>query len=287
MSKIRKALERANEFRGSKNLPEKSANDLLHPLLRQNRVERQTDPQKIEITYSKTKVEQVDRHVLKKNKILSLFKENQTTDQVDNLRTQLLDKLEQLGGNSFLVTSANPGEGKTFISVNLGASIAQQLDRTVLIVDTDLRNPWKYHYDFASDFWGLKPAKGLADYLEEKAEIEEILINPGIDKLTLLPAGRHLPNASELLGSNRMVQLIEEVKKRYAKDRVVIFDCPALLRFTDPLVISDMVDGILLVVEAEKTTPEDLKKVVGLLKGKNLLGTVFNKSRENFTNDYV
>jgi protein-tyrosine kinase len=156
-----------------------------------------------------------------------------------------------------------------------------------LIIDTDLRNPWKYHADFAGDFWGVKTDKGLADYLLKEAEIEEILINPGIDKLTLLPAGRHLPNPAELLSSKRMEQFIREVTSRYGSNRICIFDSPAMLRYTDPLVISDLVDGILLVVEAERTTPEEMKKLIKLLEGKNVIGTILNKSKEKYKNEYV
>ncbi|NNG01200.1 MAG: polysaccharide biosynthesis tyrosine autokinase [Desulfobacteraceae bacterium] len=288
MSKLKKALQRAHEARGeAKNFlnPPKAP---LHPLLKKHGIDiKPADQKKIDIKYSRTKVERLDQTILRRNKVLSLFKENQTTDQVDNLRTQILDKLEQIGGNSLLVTSAHPGEGKTFISINLAVSIAQELDKTVLLIDTDLRHPWKYHYDFAGDFWGFKADKGLADYLTKDLDIADLLINPGIEKLTLLPAGGYLPNSAELLSSNRMAQFIHEVKSRYGSDRICIFDCPALLRYSDPLVISDLVDGILLVVEAERTTPDEMKKVVKLLEGKNVLGTVFNKSKEQHKNDYV
>jgi non-specific protein-tyrosine kinase len=288
MSKLKKALERAKQTRDG--LPPDSAakEPTLHPLLRKHGIQAEapaTHP--MEISYSRTRIEPVDRNLLKRNKILSLFKENQTTDQIDILRTQLLAKLSENRGNSMLVTSAHPGEGKTFTAINLGVSIAQQLDRTVMIVDTDLRHPWKYHYDFAHDYWGLNPGKGLADYLLGQAEIEDILVNPGIEKLTIMPAGRPLPNSAELLGSNRMEQFILEVKNRYGLNRICIFDSPALLLYTDPLVFTHLLDGILLVVEAERTTPADLEKVMGLLEGKPLLGTVFNKSKGRYHKDYV
>jgi protein-tyrosine kinase len=288
MSKLYKALQRANVARDIERKTGAAKSNGLHPLLKKHGIDIEpVSSKKIQIQYSKTKVQQVDKNILKKNKILSLFKENQTTDQIDTLRTQILDKLEETNGNSLLVTSAHPGEGKSFISINLGVSIAQQLDKTVLIIDTDLRNPWKYHYDFAGDFWGLTATKGLADYLLEEAEIEDLLVNPGIEKLTLLPAGRHLPNSAELLSSKRMEKFIHEVKTRYGQERICIFDSPALLRFTDPLVISDLLDGILLVVEAERTTPSEMKKMVKLLEGRNVLGTVFNKSKEKHQSDYV
>ena len=131
MSKLRKALQRAKDA-SERTVPSRSverkviarpftkeAKTIAHPVLERD---------EIKITYSKTKVQKVDPEILRKNKILSLFKANKTTDQVEGLRTQLLAKLKELDGNSILVTSVHPGEGKTFTSINLGVSIAQRLD---------------------------------------------------------------------------------------------------------------------------------------------------------------
>jgi protein-tyrosine kinase len=294
MSKLKKAIERAKETRDGAPLSHKTEN--VQPLRislgadsKRAPIETKRTPterKEIKVTYSKTRVEKIDKELLRKNKILSIFKESQITNQVDILRTQVCANLDKLGGNSIMVTSAHPGEGKTFTAINLGISIAQQLDRTVLIVDTDLRNPWKYHYNFAHDFWGLDTERGLSDYLLEEAEIEELLVNPGIEKLTILPAGKPLTNSAEMLGSERMEKFITETKNRYGLNRICIFDCPALLPYTDPLVLTHLIDGILLVVEAERTTPEDLKKMVKLLEGKPILGIVFNKAKEPSTKDY-
>lgn len=289
MSKLKKALQRAKESREGKFALQQpimkrelriSPNKKSAPAVQKKRGDKLT------ITYSRTRVESVDREILRKNKIFSAFKDNQTTDQVDGLRTQLLTKLDEINGNSILVTSAYPGEGKTFTAINLGVSIAQQLDRSVLIIDMDLRNPWRNHFDFAMDFWGLTPEKGLADFLLGEAEIEDVILNPGIAKLTIIPAGKSLPNSAELLSSQRMADFIYDVKKRYGSDRICLFDSPALLPYTDALVISHLIDGILLVVEAERTSPDELKKALKLLADKPLLGTVFNKSRNsNFEPD--
>jgi non-specific protein-tyrosine kinase len=230
----------------------------------------------------------VPKKVLERNRIFSLFKDYRVTDEIENLRTQTLAKLKEVKGNSLLVTSAHPGEGKTFTSINLGVSIAKQLDRTVLIVDTDLRNPWRTHFDFSTDFFGVSPEKGLSDYLLGNARIEDLFINPGIEKLTILPAGKPIPNSSELLGSEKMANLVVDLKQRYGHERVVIFDSPALLAFTDPIVYSQLIDGVLLVVESERTTPDDIKRVLKLLKDRPLFGTVLNKNKDNVAlPDYV
>jgi non-specific protein-tyrosine kinase len=271
MSKLKKAMERAKEARRTG----ESGFLALRPQLRKEKNARQD----VNVIYSNTKTVDIDHSIFRKNRLFSLFQEYKVTDQINVLRTQVLNKMKEIGGNSLLVTSANPGEGKTFTSINLGISIAQVLNRTVLLVDTDLRNPSVHHYDFANDFFGVKISEGLSDYLLGHVEISDLLLNPGIEKLTILPGGRPLPNSAELLSSARMEDLIVEMKNRYRGDRVIIFDTSALLTCTDPLVFSHLVDGILLVVEVEKTTPSDLKRVMELLKDRPIVGTVLNKVR--------
>lgn len=295
MSKLKKALARAKASRGSNGGNVSSVQQ--RPIQRGGAIKlpKQLLPndfskgqREVKVTYSRTRVQAVPKKVLERNRIFSLFKDYRVTDEIENLRTQTLAKLKEVKGNSLLVTSAHPGEGKTFTSINLGVSIAKQLDRTVLIVDTDLRNPWRTHFDFATDFFGVSPEKGLSDYLLGNAQIEDLFINPGIEKLTILPAGKPIPNSSELLGSEKMANLVVDLKQRYGHERVVIFDSPALLAFTDPIVYSQLIDGVLLVVESERTSPDDIKRALKLLKDRPLFGTVLNKNKDNVAlPDYV
>lgn len=278
MSKLKKALEKAKASRGGDLYTSIGEMEGLAAVGQRGRA-AVTDRCEIEVCYSRTKVEPVDLKTLRKNKIISLFQEDGITDQIKTLRTQILMKLREVGGNTILVTSANPSEGKTFTAINLGVSIAQELDRTVLIVDADLRNPSVHHYDFANDFFGIHISEGLAHYLMGQVEVADILLNPGIEKLTILPGGRPLPNSAEVLGSPRMESLIKEMKSRYRSDRVIIFDSPAILVCPDPLVLASFVDGILLVVEEERTTAADLKRCMELLKDRLILGAVLNKSQ--------
>jgi non-specific protein-tyrosine kinase len=234
---------------------------------------------KLDISYSKTKVQKIDNNVLRNGKIFSHFHDAETIDQIKALRTQILNSLDELHGNSFLVTSANPGEGKTFTSINLGISIAQELHRTVLIVDCDLKTHTKKHKQFAQDFFGLEITKGLSDYLLGDAEIPEILLNPGIERLVIVPAGTTLPNSAELLSSLKMAALVDDFKNRYPSERIIIYDCSALLAHTDSLVMTKYVDGILLVVEEKRTSTDQIKKAMELLKDKPVIGSIINKRR--------
>lgn len=279
MSKLKKALERAKQTR-EEGILEPDTGSRLKGAVEKAQTTREPQPEKSEevnIAYTQTKVLDIDAQSLKKNKIISHIKEEWMAEQISILRTQLLHKLEEIDGNTLMVTSANPGEGKTFTSINLGVSIAQDLNRTVLLVDCDLRRPDDSHFDFSSDFFGVEINKGLADYLLGQAELKDILLNPGIERLTILPGGKPLLNSSELLASRKMEMLVKEMKERYGKDRIIIFDCPSILAISDPLSIARFVDGILLVVETNRSTKDDIKKVMNLLKDRVILGTVLNK----------
>jgi non-specific protein-tyrosine kinase len=279
MSKLKKALEKAKEARAQEHqTPEKDGRINKETLGQISNDLKECRPE-INIKYSETKIRKIDDHVLKRGKVISLFHDIEKVDEIKTLRTQILNKLKELGGNSLLITSANPYEGKTFTAINLGVSIAQELDRTVLIVDCDLKthSNFNHHKNFGKDFFGTRMDEGLSNYLLEQAELQDLLINPGIERLVLLPAGRPLSNSSEMLGSPRMETLVNDIKCRYPVDRVVIFDSSSLLTSADPLVLTRYVDGIILVVEEEKTTTEDLKKVVELIKDKPVIGTVMNK----------
>jgi len=276
MSKLIKALKRAKKERND-NVDIFYPDDGSKELNTAKPYSKPAGRQELNINYSKTKIVGIDPMKLKENKIFSHIKETGMNDQISILRTQLLNRLEEIGGNTLMVTSSHPGEGKTFLSINLGVSIAQELNRTVLVVDCDLRHPDTTHYDFASDFFGIETGKGLSDYLLGQAEIEDVLVNPGIERLTILPGGKPLHNSAELLSSSRMKLLVEEMKKRYGDERIIIFDSPSILKISDPLAFSRYVDGVLLVVEVNRSSKSDVKKVMELLKDRVIIGTVLNK----------
>jgi non-specific protein-tyrosine kinase len=281
MSKLRKALEKAKEARETEVLSNGGSllSDAVQAVDDGDATVSDSDDNclELDVCYSQTKVTKIDPNILMRGKIVSLFHDFEITDQIKTIRTQVIKKLEEKNGNSLMVTSANPYEGKSFTSINLGVSIAHELDKTVLLVDTDLRKPMKKHKRFDNDFFRTSFEKGLSDYLLNGTELPDLLVNPGIDRLVLLPAGKSLPNSAEYLGSPRMQMLVKEMKSRYADDRIIIFDTPSLLKSADPLVISKYVDGIILVVEENKTTTEQIKKAIELLEDRPILGTVMNK----------
>ena len=193
------------------------------------------------------------------------------TDIYNLLRTQILHRTKKKGHNVLMVTSAMPGEGKTITSINLAISIAREVDQFALLVDTDMRNPSIHKY------LGIDVSKGLSDHLLHDIPVHDLLVKPGIDKLSYLPSGDPIRGSTEILGSPKLQELIMEMKERYP-DRYVIFDCPDLLNAPDALVFSSYVDGIIFVIEAGKTSREHVQKALGLLEERNIVGVVLNKT---------
>ncbi|WP_382326765.1 XrtA-associated tyrosine autokinase [Hydrogenophaga sp. UC242_50] len=156
-------------------------------------------------------------------------------------------------GNRIMVTSAMPGEGKSFTAINLAMSIAMELDYTVLLVDADVSRP------SIMKTLGLPPGPGLLDLLTNKQmEMSDTLLRTNIDKLSLLPSGTPHPRATELLASDAMTDLIEEMGHRYP-DRIIIFDSPPLLLTTESRVLRTHMGQIVVVVQAEKTLQSQVR----------------------------
>jgi protein-tyrosine kinase len=186
------------------------------------------------------------------------------------LRTHLLQKTWDKHQNVLMVTGCLPDEGKTLTSVNLAISMAQEMDKTVLLVDGDLHSPSIHHH------FGMSAGKGLVDYLEGRASIPDLLVHPqGLDRLVILPGGRPTEWATELIRSPKMSSLVPELKACYP-DRYVLFDLPPLLSFADALAFAPMADGIIVVVRARKTRKADLVRCMDMLEGFPVLGYVLN-----------
>lgn len=183
-------------------------------------------------------------------------------------------------GNLIMVTSAFPGEGKTFNSINLAMSIATEFDNTVLLIDADVARP------AVTAYFGIETGPGLVDYLTgDHPDLSQLLIRTDIPKLTLLPAGRRHHHSTELLASENMRNLVRELSQRYS-DRIVIFDSPPLLATTEASVLASLMGQIVVVVESEKTTQDALKEALLLLDANKSINLVLNKSRQPFGADY-
>jgi receptor protein-tyrosine kinase len=183
-------------------------------------------------------------------------------------------------GNLIMVTSSLPGEGKSFCAVNLAMSIAMERDHTVLLIDADVAKPSVPRY------LGLKTDRGLMDLLiDDSLQMSDVLIKTNVEKLTLLPAGRGHRYATELLASNAMDRLLDDVARRYP-DRIIIFDSPPLLATSEARVLATHMGQIVMVVEAEKTTHEAVKEALKHIEGCEVVGMVLNKGKVAGGTDY-
>ncbi len=187
------------------------------------------------------------------------------------LRTQILQRTKSAGGNTILVTSALPGEGKTLTAINLAFTFAREFEQTALLVDADLKKPSIHRY------LGYKSSRGLIDYLAQGAVVSDLLIWPGIEKITILSGGRRQSSPSEMLGSPRMRELVAELKIRYP-ERYVIIDAPAVLAGSDALTLSPLVDHVVVVVQAGRTSIDDVARALEFLPREKILGFVLNRS---------
>lgn len=263
MQSIEKALEKARQVRSSH--------------AKATRVPGSEAP--AAFVYEQTRVEPVSANILRKNRIIAGFAHDPHADIFRVLRAQVLKCLQDGAGTTIGVCSPNPGVGKSFIAANLAVSLALGVDHTVLLVDGDFRRPRLQSY------FGLQPAPGLTDYLLHDTTLSDCLVNPGIERLVLLPVGTPVQNSSEVLGSPKMLSLASELKARYP-DRLIIYDLPPLLTGDDALVFLPLLDGCLLAIEERKTRTQELQRSLDLLSDVKLMGTVLNKSRSGDTHHY-
>jgi protein-tyrosine kinase len=259
MEKIQQALERARSQRqnADKNVS--------------TRDKHAVDVQKIE--YTRTQIVEGHVETQRKNRILSAMEHSAYADAFKILSTQVMQRMDEHHWSTLAITSVGEDEGKTTTAINLGISIAKEVEYTVLLVDTNLRKPELHKY------FGINPELGLSDYLQSDIDLADILIKPGdIDHLVILPGGTPIMHSTEMLGSPKMCSLAQELKDRYPK-RIIIFDLPPVLSTADTLSFVPCVDCALVVVEDDITKEAQLKETIELLSITNIIGTVLNKAR--------
>jgi protein-tyrosine kinase len=183
-------------------------------------------------------------------------------------------------GNLIMVTSSLASEGKTFVAVNLALSIALEIDTTVLLVDGDVIAPGVMRK------LGLQESKGLIDLLTTPSlDVGDVLLKTNIDRLSILPAGTSHGRASELLSSDGMVRLIEELASRYP-DRIILFDSPPLLATTESRDLAAHMGQIVVVVEADRTVRSTAEDALAKLEACPVVMTVLNKAVESELGSY-
>jgi capsular exopolysaccharide synthesis family protein len=264
MERIREAVERARQERGARGLlfAPGSAGQLPAPT--------EHDGQ---IAYTKTRTVEVPRSAMRDRRIVADGEASSSAESFRILSTRVSQALREHRWSTVAVTSPCEGEGKTLVAINLAIGLASEFQQTSLLVEADLRRP------SVRELFGLEPGAGLADYLMSGTPIEQLLINPGIPRFVMLPAGAPQPHSAEMLGWRKMTALVEELRSRYPS-RIVVFDLPPLLATADVLAFAPHVEAALLVVEEGRTRRDDVRRAADLLGSTHLIGTVLNKSDE-------
>jgi non-specific protein-tyrosine kinase len=232
---------------------------------------RHNQPGWLSPSYTTSKHVLLDGKVVAENRCVGALARPCEIDSYKVLRTQVSQLMRNEGKTTIMVTSARPGEGKTLTAINLALSFAMEFDTTAILVDCDLKQQGVHK------ILGIESTQGLVDYLLHNADLSELIMWPGVEKFTFLSGGRTLFDTSELLGSPKMKELVSDMKGRYA-DRYVVFDVPPVLEGADAMVFAPLVDGIILVVEAGKTSIHDVNEAISLLPKEKILGLVLNRA---------
>jgi protein-tyrosine kinase len=187
------------------------------------------------------------------------------------LRTRLLQRMRANRWTKLAVTSARASAGKTLTAINTAISIAREPNQKVILVDLDLRRPSIARY------LGLRPKHDLSDYLLHNVSIADVVLRTSIDRLLIVPSTSSHDNSSELLSSQRMLELVHLLSTDN-QGCIVVYDFPPILDADDMLAFSPNIDALLFVVAEGETRRTDLQEVQDLIKDMDVAGVILNKS---------
>lgn len=272
MSRLNKALERIKAREASRNDPVFMDNELTH---RAARSPRQMIPDPVA---KASKMAVLHPETMREYHLITEDIDPVVLTSYKMLRTRILKSMRSNGWQSLAVTSAAQGDGKTITAINLAISLAGDVNHNVCLVDLDLR-----HSSVAS-YLDLDVEYGISDCLSGNVPLEKAIVRTNIDRLTVLPNLRQIPESSEMLSSPAMRQFTEML----AADptRLVIYDMPPILAADDMLTFDQYIDAVLFVIAEGKTSRTDAIKARELMVEMNLLGTVLNRSDERTATYY-
>ena len=233
----------------------------------------------VSVRYVQTGVVSLDAAHLERHRVVSHQKTHPASWAFDVLRTQVLQKMDENGWRTLAITSPSVESGKTVVAINLAISIALLTNRTALLVDFDLRRP------SVARTLGLNQSLSLNDYFDGRASIGEAMVNPGVERLVVLPTNSPVTGASEVLSSARVGNLISELRERYS-DRIVIFDLPPILAADDVMTVLPRMDCVLMVIGSGVSTQNEVEEGMSRLSKAHLLGVVLNKDEAPVQNAY-
>jgi len=212
--------------------------------------------------------------------VLSANQDEAVRSAYKMLRTRTVRRMRSNDWQTLGVTSATQGDGKSLTSLNLALSLARETTLSVILLELDLRRPTICRQ------LGVEPAKGLPDYLDGHAEIEEVLFRPeNTERLAILPNTEVFENSSEVLSSPKVAQLIHELRTD-DPGRILVCDLPPYMVADDVLAFAPLADAFLIVVSEGVTSRQTLHKGLDILQELPIMGVVLNRSEEVSTGYY-
>lgn len=198
--------------------------------------------------------------------------ESLIVEQIKRIRTHILHYSKTPSPpRTIMVTSALSGEGKSLLAANVAVTIAQGLTETVLLVDSDMRNPTLHEY------FGRPQNPGLSDYLATALELNDVIQETQIPRLRFIAGGGRKKNPIELISSERMAGLISHVREEDG-NRFIVFDTTPIALTNEPRILAKVVDGVILVVRQGVTNRNAVKEAISFLEKDKIIGMVLNGS---------
>lgn len=268
MERIKEAIERA---RNGEYFPRTDNRKVVQV---EPSVARQPGDDLQKIVYDQTRVVSLDPYHLEANRIIAVNKTDPRAMSFDILRTKILKEMTANGWRTLGITSPKPDCGKSVVAINLAISLSRQTDYSVMLADFDLRRPR------LGSYLGLPKEDALIDCIEGRREVKDALINPGFPRLVILSNSTGVTNASEILTSQKVRDLVTEFRERY-ENRILIFDLPPVLTADDALAFFPQLDCALLVAASGISTKSDVEESQRLLGSNNLLGVALNKADDH------
>ena len=231
---------------------------------------READKPRVTTTTTEAAEPRTARATLHPALVTAIAPHSTVAERYRGIRTRLTMSEEAGPLRSILVTSPGPRDGKSITAANLALTMAQEFQRSVVLVDADLRG------SSVHTLFGLDASPGLSDVLAGDAALEDALVYLPDYRLTILPAGRTPQFPAELLGSAAMRRSIDTLRARF--DRILI-DLPAVTPLADVGTVAPLADGVVMVVRAGVTQRPALDQALGAFDEEKVLGVVLNDAQ--------
>jgi capsular exopolysaccharide synthesis family protein len=269
MSRVYRALEKAEEEK-KKKLQEDSSLGVLEAI----------EVSKIEKPVLKIHSDKARSPGLlpkEETPVLTIPPKSFAEEEFRKMKSQIFHRLPA-PPHSILVTSAVPQEGKTLVAVNLAVAISKEIQRKAVLIDADLRKP-------GIRLGKNRTSKGLSDYLADGTPFSEILIDTEVDHLQVITAGSQATNPSELIGSKRMEEFLKDAC-RSGESAYLVIDSSPIISTTEPTMLSHLVDGVILVIMADRTHKEYVQRALKSIDRQKIIGVVLNQVDATPSNYY-